>query len=146
MIIKYESLDYLWFYDIHYEWSNAVLDAILPFIRNQFFWAPVYCFLALYSIINYKLKGLYWCIAYVLTFGIGDYISSSFLKPHFARIRPCRDEAFEDIIRHLVHCGGGFSFPSSHAVNHFAMAIFIAVTLGGSKKLWVWPLTLLWAA
>jgi undecaprenyl-diphosphatase len=28
----------------------------------------------------------------------------------------------------LVPCGSGFSFPSSHAVNHFALAAFLYLT------------------
>ncbi len=144
---KYEELDYLWFYYIHYEWSNAFFDAVLPYIRNQFFWAPVYLFLLLFVFIHYQAKKAFlWCAAYLVTFGIGDFISSSVLKPYFARVRPCREEAFEDIIRHIVHCGGGYSFPSSHAVNHFAMAMFIAITLGSLKRKWVWIAAMSWAA
>lgn len=143
----YEELDYLWFYYIHFEWSNAFFDAVLPYLRNQFFWAPLYLFLLIYIFINYRIqRAILWCAGYLVTFGIGDFISSKLIKPYFARVRPCREEALEDIIRNIVHCGGGYSFPSSHAVNHFAMAMFIAITLGGGKRKWIWPLCIFWAA
>jgi undecaprenyl-diphosphatase len=40
-----------------------------------------------------------------------------------------------------VRCGSGFSFTSTHATNHFAVATFLIMTLGQSFrniKLWLW--------
>lgn len=144
MLDKIIELDYLWFYFIHFEWSNKFFDYLLPFIRNQFFWVPLYLFLLLFMLINYRRKGAYWCLGYLVAFGITDYTCSSIIKPWVQRLRPCRDEAFVDAIQTLVHCGSGYSFPSSHAANHFAMSVFIAITLG-RKKPWVWTLAILWA-
>jgi membrane-associated phospholipid phosphatase len=137
--------DHLWFYTVHFEWTNEWLDQIFPYLRNPYFWAPLYLFLLFYTLINYKLKGLYWSVFYVITFGIADYFSASIIKPWVARVRPCNDPLFADIVRDLVHCGSGFSFPSTHATNHFAMAIFIALTIGRKKPL-VWIACLIWAA
>jgi len=60
------------------------------------------------------------------------------------RVRPCNDPVLSDIVRDLVQCGSGYSFPSTHATNHFAMAIFIAMTLGAKRPL-LWLGCLLWA-
>lgn len=136
--------DNLWFTTVHFEWANPFLDTITPYIRNPYFWAPLYLFLLFYTTLNYKLKGLYWSLTYLATFGIADYVSASIIKPWVQRIRPCNDELFADIVRPLVQCGGGYSFPSSHATNHFAMALFICITLGRGKP-WIWVLALLWA-
>ncbi|MBT5990208.1 MAG: phosphatase PAP2 family protein, partial [Bacteroidetes bacterium] len=38
----------------------------------------------------------------------------------------------------------GFSFPSSHATNHFAVAVYLT-TLFYSKWKWILPLSILWA-
>jgi membrane-associated phospholipid phosphatase len=145
MLSRLIDLDYLLFYYVHFEWSNNLGDSLFPFIRNQFFWAPIYLFLLIYSIYNYGKKGLLWCISYLVTFGIADYTSSSILKPIFERMRPCNDETFLETIRELVNCGSGYSFPSSHAANHFAMSVFIAITLTKNHK-WLWAPLLLWAA
>lgn len=145
MLSKLINLDYLLFYYVHFEWSNKFFDTVFPFIRNQFFWAPVYLFLLLFSIYNYGKKGLLWCIGYLVAFGVTDYTSSSIIKPIFKRTRPCNDETFLEAIRGLVHCGSGYSFPSSHAANHFAMSVFIAITLTKNHK-WLWVPLLLWAA
>jgi undecaprenyl-diphosphatase len=47
-------------------------------------------------------------------------------------------------VRTLVDCGTGFSFPSSHASNHFALAVFFVVLFGRHFK-WAIVLPLLWA-
>jgi undecaprenyl-diphosphatase len=39
----------------------------------------------------------------------------------------------------VTHCSGGYSFTSTHAANHFAMAMFVFLTLSpmyGKKYLW----------
>ena len=44
-----------------------------------------------------------------------------------------------------VHCGGGYSFTSSHATNHFALATFLVIILGPFFK-WIRIPIFLWAA
>jgi len=44
----------------------------------------------------------------------------------------------------MVHCGSGYSFTSSHATNHFALAVFIFLTLGKLGWYFRWPF-ILWA-
>ena len=59
-------------------------------------------------------------------------------------MRPCNDIIFQDTVELRVDCGGGYSFTSSHATNHFALAMFIIFTLG-KKNRWIrWGL-ILWA-
>ncbi len=55
---------------------------------------------------------------------ISDQLSSAFLKPLVGRLRPC-DVLPPEQIHLLVGCGGK-SFPSSHAVNNFAMATMLS--------------------
>lgn len=61
---------------------------------------------------------------------LSDQLNSSFLKNIFARPRPCHlieGTTIIENVRLLVACGSGYSFPSSHAVNSFAIAtIFTA--------------------
>ena len=60
------------------------------------------------------------------------------------RLRPCQDLSINQYIRILVnYCPQSSSFPSSHAVNHFAAATFIYQTLKFSSK-W-WRLMFVWA-
>ena len=49
----------------------------------------------------------------------------------------------EDII-HRVGCGSGYSFPSAHATNHFAIAVFLIVIFYDKWKP-ILPIGLFWA-
>lgn len=44
----------------------------------------------------------------------------------------------------LIACGGGYSFPSTHAANHFALAFFLINMFYRRWKL-ILPLVFLWA-
>ncbi len=137
--------DHIAWYYINTQWHNNALDTIAPFLRNQWFWAPLYFFLLLFMPARFGKTGWIWCAAFLVAFSLSDQVSASLLKPYFHRIRPCNNPYLSSIIRTLVPCGGGYSFPSSHASNHFAMGVFSAVTLSRYTK-WVWPLAILWAA
>lgn len=132
-----------WFY-INTQWVNDFFDLLMPFLRNQWTWAPLYLFLLIFMPLNYGRKGWMWCVLFILSFAIGDYLSASIIKPYYLRMRPCNNPYLKDIVHLLVPCGSGYSFPSSHATNHFAMGVFSAMTLGKRHK-WVWILALLWA-
>jgi membrane-associated phospholipid phosphatase len=136
--------DYAMWHQVNVVWQSPVLDAVLPFLRNQWFWAPLYIFLLVFMPKNFGRKGWMWCLAFLLTFAVADFVSASLIKPYFMRIRPCNDPRFSEIVHLLVPCGGGKSFPSTHATNHFAMGVFAAMSLQKSIKI-VWPIALLWA-
>lgn len=56
---------------------------------------------------------------------VSDQLNSSVLKELIQRPRPCHEIDGVPIVQNihlLVHCGSGKSFPSSHAVNNFALA------------------------
>lgn len=61
---------------------------------------------------------------------VSDQFSSFVVKPLVLRDRPCHlvngTPAVADV-HLLVGCGGGKSFPSSHAVNNFAVATMFAL-------------------
>lgn len=133
----------LWFY-MNATWHNDVLDAIVPYLRNQWTWAPLYLFLLLFTTINFGRKGWMWCVFFLLTFSLSDSISASLIKPYFGRIRPCNNPYLANIVHIIVPCGGGYSFPSSHAANHFSLGVFSAITLQSRvKHVWYWAIA--WA-
>jgi undecaprenyl-diphosphatase len=77
---------------------------------------------------------------------LSDYVSSTLIKENFIRIRPCSDPFLAGNIRFLVaYCPQSSSFTSSHAVNHFAAAMFIFTTFKKSVSD-KWALLFLWAA
>lgn len=114
--------------------SNPFFDSIMPFIRQPLFWLPLYLFIILFAIYNFPKKAAIWIGSLLLTITITDSFSSHIFKPLFGRLRPCNNPELADSIRLLVdHCGQNGSFTSSHATNHFGIAVFIFITL---NKVW----------
>lgn len=138
------KFDYAAWYYLNAVWHNDVLDAIVPFLRNQWTWVPLYLFLLLFTTINFGRKGWMWCVFFILTFAMSDQLSASLIKPYVHRLRPCNNPYLKDFVHLLVQCGSGYSFPSSHAANHFGLAVFSSITMQRFAK-WVWPVSLLWA-
>lgn len=140
-----KQLDYHLFSKMNGQWHTPVLDKIIPFVREPFVWLPFYFFLVLFTTINFKKRGFYWTLFFAFNGILSDYISSSVIKENFIRLRPCHEPALADSIRFLVnYCPVSSSFTSSHAVNHFAAAMFIFTTFkeAVSPK---WAFIFLWA-
>src|SRR5690606_7625513 len=94
-------LDYgLWF-QINTVWRSSFLDYVIPFIRNQYFWGPLYLFLLLFMTFNFRKTGWIWCVFFLITFAFSDYTSASILKPIFERTRPCNNPYLQDVV-HLI--------------------------------------------
>jgi len=138
------SCDHTIWYYMNTQWHNTFLDAVIPWLRNPWFWAPLYLFLAIFIPARFRKQGLIWCVLFLVSFALSDQISVNIIKPHFHRLRPCNNPSLASIIHLLVECGGGYSFPSAHAANHFSMGVFIAVTLHKQAK-WIAPVAILWA-
>jgi undecaprenyl-diphosphatase len=117
----------------------------MPLLREKWFWAPLYLFITAFTLINFGRQGRYIILGLVLAAGLSDFTSSSIIKPAVQRIRPCNDVNIEEQVVMRVNCGSGYSFTSSHAANHFAVAVFLIGVFGIYAR-WVRPALLLWAA
>lgn len=113
-------------HDIH----GTVGNAIIPFFREKVFWIPFYVFLFGFLVFNFKRRGLWLILFFLITVGLGDTISSKLIKFSVRRPRPCHVDSLQEHLDMLVPCGGPYGFTSSHATNHFAIAILLIVTLG----------------
>lgn len=143
---KLEQWDRWLFIQINDQLSNPVFDSIMPYLRNAYFWTPLYLFLILFVTLNFKNRGWWWLLLFLCTVSLTDIVSSRILKESFERLRPCNDPDFLGNVRLLVdHCSGGYSFTSSHAANHFGMATFFFITFRRQFKNWA-LLAFLWAA
>jgi membrane-associated phospholipid phosphatase len=139
-----DQIDWLLFQWINDQSANMLFDHVLPLLRNKYFWIPFYGFLISFFLFNWKKRGLIISFYLLLVFFACDSINSRILKPTFGRIRPCREPERMEIVVQRVHCSGGFSFPSSHAVNHAGLAVFLWLFFRKPKKSWPY-LFLFWA-
>ena len=124
--------------------GNPVFDALLPWCRDRFFWAPVYLFLGAFTLLNYGRRGWLIIFSLILAVGLTDFTSSTLIKKNVQRLRPCNDPEMFDKLESRVPCGGGYSFTSSHAANHFAVAVFLIGIFGGRLR-GLRPVALGWA-
>lgn len=144
MITELQQFDMELFLKINVGLSNGFFDWLMPMLRNRFFWAPLYLFIIVFSITDYKKRGYYIVFMLLMAATLGDVTSSKIIKKTFKRTRPCNEVTLNGKMISKIACGTGFSFPSSHATTHFAMATFL---IGIFYERWkpVLPLALLWA-
>ena len=140
------QFDFWLFFKINGTWTNSVFDTFLPFFRESLVWLPLYLFLLVFILLNFGLRGVYWSVALICTAALCDQVSSHFIKETIIRIRPCRNPDIANQVRVLVnYCPMSSSFVSSHATNHFGLAMFIFATLRRYIFQWVWVF-FAWAA
>lgn len=145
MIEALSNLDHHLFYFINHTLTNPFFDWLMPLLRNKWFWVPLYLFLVLFLVKNYRTKGAVIIMYLLITFALTDMISAGLIKPIVNRLRPCNDILLKATIHQVVGCGVGFSFPSSHAANHFGIAVFLITVFYHKWKL-IMPLAIMWAA
>ena len=138
--------DTYFFLKINRSYTNPYLDFIYPWYRDSITWIPFYVFMLIFMLVNFGKKTWGWLWFAILTIIISDQSSSTFVKNFFSRPRPCRDEFLQFKVRLLLDsCSGGYSFTSSHATNHFAIAMFFSQTLKPFIGKWH-QLFFVWAA
>jgi membrane-associated phospholipid phosphatase len=140
-----ENIDQQLFFFINHSLHIGFLDTLMPYWRSMYLWLPLYMFFIAYLILNHGKKGGYLILALLLTVGVADITSSRIVKKTVERLRPCNDGDIKDKVKLLVRCGGGYSFTSSHATNHFAVAIFLFFACFYNNKRLKWAL-IAWAA
>lgn len=138
-------IDHQIFFFINRQLANHFFDIIMPVIRNKLSWIPLY--LLIFTFIVWKHPASWWkmLLAILFTIALTDGISSHIIKPLFHRIRPCHAAGIAGHARLLLsHCSGGYSFTSSHAANHFGLALIFSLLLAKHSR-WIWPAFLFWA-
>ena len=110
-------------------WVNSFFDAVMPFMREALNWAPLYVFLIVFALLNFRGKGGWWILFMLATVALTDMTGTYLFKHNFERARPCLDPDLVAQVRLLVNnCSRGFSFSSNHAANHMGMATFFYIT------------------
>ncbi len=120
----------------------TITDFIMLWLSNKWIWIPLYIILIYVIIKKEKLKALMTISFLILLVFVTDWISVHLFKELFQRLRPCHDPEIMDKI-HLVadNCGGQFGFVSSHAANHFGLAVFLSKLFkhkNFSKFIYIW--------
>lgn len=103
------------------------LDTVMFFVSHKLTWIPLYIAIVYFIFrIHGPKKGIVAVLCIVLTITLADQITSTVMKPFFARLRPTHEPELRDLV-HTVndYRGEKFGFASSHAANTFGLALFV---------------------
>lgn len=127
----------------HAPWA----DDLMATLSEMLTWVPLYLFFLYVLWRRFGTRGLLVTLPVVaLMVWCTDSGSVMLFKETVRRLRPCHTPELQGLV-HIVngHCGGAYGFVSSHASNHFGIAVFMARVLRGVPR-WAAPALLLWAA
>lgn len=121
-------------------------DGFWIFLSERTYWIPFY-FLLLWLLYNNfgKRKTILILVLTLVMILVTDQLTG-IIKALTERLRPCYTPGFDGLMRG-VGCEkrGRYGFPSSHASNHFGIAIFLGLIFR-SKIKWMLIFLLIWAA
>jgi undecaprenyl-diphosphatase len=127
-------IDALWWLDqsififINSTLSNPIGDILWPYLTDYDKLLPIRIVLIIVWVlllVRGGARGRTAALMIIPVLFISDQMSSSLIKPLVHRARPCQMVDGIRVMQQLhliVDCGPGKSFPSSHAVNNFAVA------------------------
>jgi len=116
------SFDLAIFYLFNHTISTGFLDKFFSIITDVNKWYIAYLILLGIAFFKGGLRGKIAVLGLIILITVTDQTGYRLLKEFFERIRPCN--ALSDAIT-PIGCAGGFSFPSNHALNNFAAAVFL---------------------
>ena len=116
------STDLAVFYFFNHTISTGFLDKFFSIITDVNKWYIAYIILIGIAFFKGGRRGKIAVIGLIFLIVVTDQTGYRILKEFFERVRPCN--ALSDAIT-PIGCAGGFSFPSNHAVNNFAAAVFL---------------------
>ncbi|MCM1337893.1 MAG: phosphatase PAP2 family protein [Candidatus Amulumruptor caecigallinarius] len=114
-------------------------DSFNMLLTGKWVWVPMYATLAAALLVTRRtVTAVVLIAAVLLMIAITDYGIASLLRPWLGRFRPGHPESALSALVHNVngYRGGTYGFPSCHAANSFALAIFMALT--ARKRIFVW--------
>lgn len=139
-LLEWDKELFLFFNGLHTPW----LDPVMLFFTETFVWLPLYLLLLYFVIRDYKKDCWVPLLGITITILLCDQITSGFMKPFFARLRPSQEPSLAGLI-HLVngYKGGMYGFASSHAANTLGTATFFTLLLRPTRPWIAW--LYLWA-
>lgn len=111
---------------------SSYFDTFMWLCSRKFEWIPFYLSIlyVLFRNFNWRVV-LYSLVAMGVILLLTDTVSSHFIRPMVARLRPSNLENPISEMIHIVdnHRGGRYGFPSSHASNSWGLVFFVGLLL-----------------
>ena len=144
MIDYLSNLDtqiFLFFNGIH----SPFWDYFMTAFTGKIIWVPMYASILFILLRNFHWKtALGYVIAIALIITFADQMCSSMIRPYVCRLRPSNLESPISDLVYIVNGkrGGSYGFPSCHASNSFALAVYVIYVF---RKRWLSLFIILWA-
>ncbi len=106
---------------------SPAADTLMWWISDQWIWTPLYLLITVAVIRRFgPARGTAVIIATVAVVILTDYTCASVIRPLVSRMRPSNPDNPLSAVVHLVreYRGGPYGFPSCHAANTMAFAVF----------------------
>lgn len=109
---------------------TPALDSLMWEISRKWTWVPLYILLSAFVFRKYNTAGGIVCLLIIAAMITAtDQTCAGIIRPVFGRLRPSSPDNPLSSLLHLVndYRGGRFGFPSCHAANTFALALFLSL-------------------
>lgn len=106
------------------------LDRLMWMVSDRWVWAPFYVLLAYLVVRRDAWRPALLCILLVaVAVGLTDHTCAFYIRPALQRLRPSAPDNPVSCLVHIVngYRGGRYGFPSCHAANTFALAVFLSL-------------------
>lgn len=124
---------------------SPFMDSAILVITDFWFFVGVVCCIIAYSIRKDKFpKTILFCALLIVAVGCTDYLCAGIIRPAVQQLRPTNPDNPVHAMLHIVngHIGGKYGFPSCHAANSFAIAVFTCLWF---RKDWITAILIAWS-
>ncbi len=121
------------------------IDNVILVITDFWFFVGVVCCIIAYSLRKENFpKTILFCALLIVAAGCTDYLCAGIIRPAVQQLRPTNPDNPVSAMLHIVHgyIGGKYGFPSCHAANSFAIAVFSALWF---RRKWMAVVLAVWA-
>ena len=117
-------------------YHTSFLDETMALITSKWIWIPFYLFLIELLFKRRSTKtAILTLIAVALAITLTDQICASLIRPYVGRLRPCNPDnpifSYINLVKNIHP--GGYSWPSCHAANTFALATLLSCVMKSRK-------------
>lgn len=119
---------------INQQLTGDAMDFLMVSFSDKYFWIPFYCVVIWALSRQFGRRTLLILLFSGLAVLASDRITSGIMKPLFKRVRPCHEVVLTPRLPEGIYCSDTGSMASSHAANHFAVAVIFILLYGTSRK------------
>jgi undecaprenyl-diphosphatase len=128
------AFDTFLYHLINQRLTSGWMDFLMVNASDKLTWIPLYMVMIWMLIKKFGKKTLLILLFMIVAVFIADRFTSGVLKPGIGRVRPCHEAFLTPRLPEGVYCSDTGGMASSHAANHFAVALMMILLYGVGQK------------